>query len=173
MLEIGEQLKKLRVQKQLTQKEVADYLNITPQTISKWELNRSYPDLDHLVKLSRFFNVDINLILGIKKESFIKGWLTKEKTRKRGSKIMKSDKVDTIHGNEKIVIINKKHDLDEFTAYPKLRSLASRWTSTNTQNNYLRFNSELTDVELCTKISQIVHVPIEDVRIYEAPFLWI
>lgn len=53
MVEIGENIKKLRKAKRMTQKEVANQLNVTPQTISKWERNISYPDLDMLVKLSQ------------------------------------------------------------------------------------------------------------------------
>lgn len=37
MLYLAENLKKFRVLKGLTQEEVADYLGITPQSVSKWE----------------------------------------------------------------------------------------------------------------------------------------
>ena len=62
MVEIGENIKKLRKAKRMTQKEVANQLNVTPQTISKWERNISYPDLDMLVKLSQLFHISTDAL---------------------------------------------------------------------------------------------------------------
>ncbi len=56
---ISEQRKKLN----LTQKELADKLNITSQAISKWENGRGIPDIEMLKTLSDIFGVDINSIL--------------------------------------------------------------------------------------------------------------
>ena len=44
-MNIGEKLYELRKGKNLSQEEVADKLNVTRQTISKWETNASTPDL--------------------------------------------------------------------------------------------------------------------------------
>lgn len=54
MVEIGTRLKELRQAKEMSQKQLADHLHVTPQTVSKWELNKSYPDLDTLLQLSDF-----------------------------------------------------------------------------------------------------------------------
>lgn len=74
MLEIGEKLKALRERKSFTQKDVAERLHVTPQTISKWELNKSYPDLDNLLKLSRLFAVTTDELLGNQRQTFFQ-WL--------------------------------------------------------------------------------------------------
>lgn len=81
LLEIGSQLKQLRESKKMTQKEVAEILNVTPQTISKWERNKSYPDLDTLVKLSNYFQVSTDQILGKGKPSFFDSFFSKKKGR--------------------------------------------------------------------------------------------
>ena len=52
---LGERLKESRVNKGFSQGDVAEYLNISRQSISKWENNNSYPDLDNLVKLSTYY----------------------------------------------------------------------------------------------------------------------
>lgn len=70
MIQIGEQLKYYRQQKQLTQKEVAEKLHVTPQTISKWELDKSYPDLDQLSRLSQLYRKKVDVLLGQGKPSF-------------------------------------------------------------------------------------------------------
>ena len=45
MLYLPENLKKYRILKNLTQEDVAEYLRITPQSVSKWERGESYPDI--------------------------------------------------------------------------------------------------------------------------------
>ena len=48
---LGERLRETRQKKGVSQSTVAEHLNISRQSISKWENNSSYPDLDHLVGL--------------------------------------------------------------------------------------------------------------------------
>ena len=50
-MNLGEKLFELRKAKNLTQDEVAEKLNVTRQTISKWETNQSAPDFDKIVPL--------------------------------------------------------------------------------------------------------------------------
>ncbi|MEO1768556.1 helix-turn-helix domain-containing protein [Candidatus Enterococcus ferrettii] len=64
-IELGKSIKEERQKKHLTQQELADYLNISRQTISKWELDKSYPDLELLVQMSRLFEVSVDHLLGI------------------------------------------------------------------------------------------------------------
>lgn len=53
-------LKKLRKSKGMTQKELADKLNISDKNLSKWECGRAVPDIFYLQELSKIFEVDIN-----------------------------------------------------------------------------------------------------------------
>ena len=53
----------LRKEKNMTQKEVADRLNISDKTISKWERGRGCPDVSLLAELSNLFGVNIEKIL--------------------------------------------------------------------------------------------------------------
>ena len=52
-------LKEIRMQNGLTQKEVAEYLCISPQSISKWENGEATPSIEFLPKLSELFNCSI------------------------------------------------------------------------------------------------------------------
>ena len=52
--------KKLRLRIGLSQKQVADYLSITPQSVSKWETGTALPTIDYLPKLAECLNCDIN-----------------------------------------------------------------------------------------------------------------
>lgn len=69
----------MRVAKKMTQKDLAEILNVTPQAISKWENNKSYPDLDTLVELSNYFKVSTDHLLGNEKQSFFEALFSKNK----------------------------------------------------------------------------------------------
>jgi len=56
-IKIGNVIKKLRQSKNVTQEQLADYLNISFQSVSKWETGVSVPDV-HL--LPRYFGVSID-----------------------------------------------------------------------------------------------------------------
>ena len=56
---IGKFIYDLRKKYNLTQKELADKLNVTAQAVSKWENGRGVPDIELLKKLSEEFDVSI------------------------------------------------------------------------------------------------------------------
>jgi len=54
---IGEKIKQLRRAQDVTQEQLAEYLNITYQSISKWENNNAMPDISLVVPIANFFGV--------------------------------------------------------------------------------------------------------------------
>ena len=65
MLYLSENLKKFRTLKNLTQEDVAEFLNITPQSVSKWERGDCYPDITLLPALANIFETSIDLLIGM------------------------------------------------------------------------------------------------------------
>lgn len=65
MLYLPENLKKYRIMKNLTQEDVAEYLGITAQSVSKWERGESYPDITFLPALANIFETSIDLLIGM------------------------------------------------------------------------------------------------------------
>lgn len=64
-MELGKQIKKHRQEVQLSQEELADRVYVSRQTISNWENDKSYPDVNSLVLLSEIFQISLdNLIKG-------------------------------------------------------------------------------------------------------------
>ena len=64
-MELGKQIKKHRQEVQLSQEELAERVYVSRQTISNWENDRSYPDVNSLVLLSETFQISLdNLIKG-------------------------------------------------------------------------------------------------------------
>ncbi len=53
----------LRTQKGMTQKQLADCLNISDKTVSKWERGLGFPDVSLLKEISQILNVDIEKLL--------------------------------------------------------------------------------------------------------------
>lgn len=60
----SEMLKKLREERHLSQKDVADYLGITRQAIASYELAKREPDYEVLRKLADYFGVSVDYLLG-------------------------------------------------------------------------------------------------------------
>ena len=63
----GENLKRLRLEKNLTQEKLADFLGVSFQSISKWERGDTYPDITMLPSIASFFNVSVDELLGVNK----------------------------------------------------------------------------------------------------------
>ena len=64
-INIGENLKKLRIKSELTQEQLAEIFNVSPQAISRWENNSSYPDITMLPSLANYYNVSIDELIGM------------------------------------------------------------------------------------------------------------
>lgn len=60
---IGEFIKQLRKENNLTQKDLADKYGVTYQAVSKWERGLNIPDIAILKEISKDFNIDINYLL--------------------------------------------------------------------------------------------------------------
>ena len=64
-ISIGKTIKKLRTEKGVTQEELAKYLSITFQSVSKWETEAATPDTALLPKIAVFFGVSIDDLFSV------------------------------------------------------------------------------------------------------------
>ena len=62
-IKVGELIRKLRYEKHMTQKQLAEILNISDKTVSKWERGMGYPDVLLISKLSQILDVDMQVLL--------------------------------------------------------------------------------------------------------------
>lgn len=69
-MNIGQKLLDLRKSKQLSQEEVANKLNVTRQTVSKWETDQSMPDFDKIIPICELYGISADeLLSGVKHEN--------------------------------------------------------------------------------------------------------
>ncbi len=68
MNRIGKIIKEERLSKNLTQKDVADALGITQDSISLWENDKRIPDTEYIIKLCSVLNISADYLLGIDDE---------------------------------------------------------------------------------------------------------
>ena len=62
-MEIGKKLKDARLHSGLTQEKVAEELNVSRQTISNWENEKSYPDTISVIGLSNLYSISLDDLL--------------------------------------------------------------------------------------------------------------
>ena len=62
-MEIGKKLKNARIEAGLTQEKAAEKINVSRQTISNWENEKSYPDIISVIALSDLYSVSLDELL--------------------------------------------------------------------------------------------------------------
>ncbi|MED4184157.1 helix-turn-helix domain-containing protein [Priestia megaterium] len=60
---MGEQLKSLREEKNMSREELAQRMNVSRQAIYKWETNKGYPDIENLIKLSDLYEITLDELI--------------------------------------------------------------------------------------------------------------
>lgn len=59
----GEKITILRKENNLTQEQFAEMLNVSRQSVSKWELGLSFPDTEKLIRISKVFSCSLDYLL--------------------------------------------------------------------------------------------------------------
>ena len=59
-MKFGENLKKIRKEKNMSQEQLAEKVNVSRQSVSKWETGESYPEMNNILELCKIFNCNIN-----------------------------------------------------------------------------------------------------------------
>lgn len=68
---LNENIKHLRLARNLSQVDLAQALGVTKQSISNWENNNIQPSIDMLVRLSQFFSVSTDVLLGLEQRQYL------------------------------------------------------------------------------------------------------
>ena len=71
MLNMGERLKQLRINNNLTQRQVGQRIGVAISAVSSYETGVRYPTYESLVKLSRLYNVTTDYLIGLTDRNLI------------------------------------------------------------------------------------------------------
>lgn len=63
IMTIGEKIQELRIQRGLTQERLAEMLEVSRQSVSKWELGQAIPDVEKIIRMSELFDVTTDTVL--------------------------------------------------------------------------------------------------------------
>jgi transcriptional regulator with XRE-family HTH domain len=67
-LQIGDMIRVLRRNKEITQEQLAEILDVSTPAICKWESGQTNPDINMLPVIARYFQVSIDFLLGFSTE---------------------------------------------------------------------------------------------------------
>lgn len=98
----GEFIAELRKEQNLTQKDLADKLNVSDKAISRWETGKGFPDVDSLQALSKFFDITINELLAGEKAEI-------ETIEEKSGKKIKNKKIEIL-AEENILLAIKENN---------------------------------------------------------------
>lgn len=64
MLDFAYRLKQIRVEKKVTQKELADYLSVSQNAVFNWENGKREPSIDTISKIANYFQISPSYLMG-------------------------------------------------------------------------------------------------------------
>lgn len=89
-INISANLKKLRKQREMTQEDLADFIGVSFQAVSKWERNEGYPDITILPVIANYFGVTLDELVGMDE---MKNEVQKEETDKKKRELVSAGKI--------------------------------------------------------------------------------
>lgn len=106
-MNFGENLQKIRKEKNISQETLAEMLGISRQAVSKWEQNTGYPEMEKLLKLSKVLNTTLDELINVnadnKESNFVSKKLSSDKNDSifiktyDGKKIVKCIKIECMN----------------------------------------------------------------------------
>ncbi len=151
-ISFGKKLKELRLKNSLTQENLADFLGVSFQTISKWEREDNYPDITILPEIAKFFKVSVDSLLGINEAE------TKEEINRIIEEIDNHSDSDLKHKAVKNAV--KKYPSDFRIQLRLMSDLCFRKNGTDYAENHSKIlsiynniqqNCTANDIRICSK----------------------
>ena len=111
---IGNRIKILRLEKGSTQKQLSEYLGLTPKMISFYEKEERFPPHDIILKLADYFDVTTDYLLG---RSDKKKYVISNSTKNKDVKYIENiyDKLNDIGKKEALKRINELTEINKYT----------------------------------------------------------
>lgn len=160
MSDFYKRLKELRANAGLTQKELANSLNVTQTAITYWENEKREPSLDMIAKIADYFNVSVESLLT--KDEYTQLEEYEQKQREEAAKTAPkfTDRANVTKKTHKFFTRNKKENTTQDGAVPKF-TCASR--SDAQTEAYDLFHSLLNEDWIMTQEQEVIAVQLRDI----------
>lgn len=145
---IGETIKRLRRERDLTQEEVAAHLGISFQSISKWERGDGYPDITMLPALANYFKISLDELLGMnelrKREHYDeinRKWTQDNKNGRHSENVARMRKALKTFPNDALLLVQLSTSLEKLEGTPEEKH-AHLKESVAVQEQILRYGED-------------------------------
>lgn len=123
---IGETIKRVRRERDLTQEEAAAHLGVSPQSVSKWERGEGYPDITMLPALANYFGVSVDELLGMgeierkeKYDAINRLWTQNNKARANSENVALMKKALKTWPNDALLLVQLSTSLEKLDGTPE------------------------------------------------------
>lgn len=179
-MHIGKQIKEKRLELNMTQNELAEALNVSRSTVSNWEIERNYPDIQLIVSLSKILNIPLELLL--QEESDVVKKITSDTKEKKHIKlkikilyiilfslivsgaiyIYQSNNYQEISNANKIISLKEHNSMIEIiTKLPVYRSLTGYYLDVSPQNKDTLQITLITKLDLTMSNKESISIPLD------------
>ncbi|MBO5218271.1 MAG: helix-turn-helix transcriptional regulator, partial [Clostridia bacterium] len=118
-LKIGENLRRFRRERELTQEEVASHLGVSFQAVSKWERNEGYPDITLLPAIANYFGVTVDALIGMEDvasaaqyETYNRRWTENRIARLHAANVALMKEALAIFPNDALLLVQLSASLE-------------------------------------------------------------
>ena len=125
-LPIGETIKRLRRERDLTQEEMAAHLGVSFQSISKWERGDGYPDITMLPALANYFGISMDELLGTseieKRERYDeinRTWAENNKQKRNAENVALMRQSLKAFPNDALLLVQRSTSLEKLDGTPE------------------------------------------------------
>ena len=142
-MNIGEKIKYLRKSRDMSQEKFAEYFNITPQAVSKWENGAAYPDITIIPAIAVFFGISIDELFDFDKtklDNEIEGIVTEAAACRKDSPEKSAEILKTAlekYPNNEVLLNNLLYVLDRSD---EVIEIAERLIS-NTHDDTIKYDA--------------------------------
>lgn len=185
-MHIGKQIKSNRIEKNMTQSELAKALNVSRSTVSNWETERNYPDIQLIISLARVLDVPLETLLPEDSE-VVKNISndTKEKNRNKLKikvlyillfvlivlgliYIFHTNMIHQISDKNQIISIEESNDTIEInTKLPVYRSLTGYYADLSPHNKDVLQVSLIAPLDFSMKNQETISIPLSETEFSE------
>ena len=124
-LSVGTNIRNFRLERSLTQEEVAAHLGVSFQSVSKWERGEGYPDIELLPSIANYFGISVDELLGVsqqvkqeKYDEINSRWMINNKTGRHTENVELMKSALKLFPNDALLLVQLSTSLEKLDGTP-------------------------------------------------------